>query len=76
MPCVCVRVLWLESQLTEEHVVEIAVFIGGCFALPWLWVVNALYFWPKIRDGTTTEGAKRCASSCLLVCVVFCLHGR
>ena len=68
----CAACVWngWALQLTELGVVgEIAVFIGGCFALPWLWVVNVLYFWPKIRDGTTTEGARRCASFVALCCL-------
>eukprot|EP00243_Klebsormidium_subtile_P005225 TRINITY_DN2065_c0_g1_i1.p2 TRINITY_DN2065_c0_g1~~TRINITY_DN2065_c0_g1_i1.p2 ORF type:complete len:115 (+),score=22.18 TRINITY_DN2065_c0_g1_i1:256-600(+) len=27
------------------------MFIGGFFALPWLWFVNCYYFWPVLRYG-------------------------
>lgn len=27
------------------------MFFIGCFGLPWLWLLNALYFYPDIRTG-------------------------
>mmetsp|Transcript_15710 Transcript_15710/g.59755 ORF Transcript_15710/g.59755 Transcript_15710/m.59755 type:complete len:108 (-) Transcript_15710:137-460(-) len=36
------------------------LFTVGCFFLPWLWIVNALYFWARIRadESRVSEAAK------------------
>jgi hypothetical protein len=36
------------------------VFVIGCFGLPWLWLLNALYFYPSIKDGSASEDARAC----------------
>ncbi|CAM9409749.1 unnamed protein product [Heterosigma akashiwo] len=31
------------------------MFLGGCACLPWLWVVNVMYFWPMLRSGQAPD---------------------
>lgn len=51
---------------TEENLVEqqakIArkVFIGGCFFLPWLWIVNLWYFRRKLLSSSTPHLLRKC----------------
>mgnify|MGYP003385443882 CR=1 FL=1 len=37
-----------------------AVFVIGCFGLPWLWLLNALYFYPAIKDNSASLDVKTC----------------
>lgn len=36
------------------------MFFIGCFGLPWLWLVNCLYFIPIIRSGQASSTLKKC----------------
>lgn len=50
-------------QIDEEEVLARRYFLGGCFGLPWLWVVNCAYFYPKLKEGTVSAGARSCENS-------------
>jgi hypothetical protein len=39
---------------------SLIVFVIGCFGLPWLWLLNALYFYPNIKDGSASANVKAC----------------
>ena len=40
--------------------VMLSVFVVGCFGLPWLWLLNACYFYPVIKDGSASADVKAC----------------
>lgn len=56
-----------DDSLKKDHLLAKRMFYCGCLALPWLWIVNVLYFrirvygplpwWDKEKDETHSNGA-------------------
>ena len=49
------------ADLSADAQLARRMFIGGCFGLPWLWIVNALYFRAALRQIDAAAAAARLA---------------
>jgi hypothetical protein len=48
------------GDLLDDAELARRYFLGGCCGLPWLWVVNCAYFYPKFKEGTISPEARSC----------------
>ena len=45
----------------EEKLERVAryMFLGGCFFLPWVWILSIIYFWKMYRSDDCNENVKK-----------------
>mmetsp|Transcript_425 Transcript_425/g.562 ORF Transcript_425/g.562 Transcript_425/m.562 type:complete len:108 (+) Transcript_425:80-403(+) len=48
----------LSRNARDDVILARRMFFGGCALLPWLWIVNILYFLPGIRAGKVNAEVK------------------
>lgn len=51
-----------EPLAHEQHHIAIVrkLFIGGCFLLPWLWIVALIHYRHKVFDATAPVALRKC----------------
>ena len=51
------------SSSLPADVISKRMFYGGCFALPWLWIVHTLHWYGKNRSNNNTEQSESLVNS-------------
>lgn len=55
------------SRAQQELIVVRKLFFGGCFLLPWLWIVALVFFRKRWNDDAATPQLRACKNYTYIV---------